>query len=152
MARGDFDTVITGAVNEYGREIKVYDDGYGPIWGLYDSMGLVGLVRASTFEAAYKISEDELFPEAQETIDELIAEYGEESESNSRDDDGYGPIWGLYDSEGFQEAYGFRPNGRNETDVIGHGIYQKDINGEWLVELGREELREQGIKIDVRRH
>ena len=33
-------------------------------------------MRARTFEDAYSICEDELFPEATETVDELIKEYG----------------------------------------------------------------------------
>jgi len=136
MARGDYDTVIMGAVDSYGNEIRVYDDGYGPIWGLYDSMGLLGLVRASTFSEAYELCEDEIFPEAQETVDDLIEEYGEE--------------W--HEDPCFLEGYGFRPNGRNEHDTIGHGIYHRDLNGESLVKLDRESLREQGIKLDVRRH
>jgi len=135
MARGDFDTVIVGAVNDYGREIRTYDDGYGPIWGFYDSMGLLGLVRARSFEEAWSICEDEMFPEAQETVAELISEYGEEWDND--------PC--------FQECYGFRPNGRNEYDTIGHGIYERDINGERMVKLDRESLRAQGIKLDVRR-
>jgi hypothetical protein len=32
----------------------------------------------------------------------------------------------------FQECYGFRPNGPNKMDVIGHGIYDRDLNGDSL--------------------
>lgn len=56
--------------------IPVYDDGFGPLWIHRDSMGISGIVRAQTFENAYSICEDEFFPEATETVDELVQEYG----------------------------------------------------------------------------
>jgi len=59
-----------------GIEIPVYDDGYGPLWVSRNSIGLNGIVRAQTWEDAYSICEDEFFPEADETVDQLIAEYG----------------------------------------------------------------------------
>ena len=35
----------------------------------------------------------------------------------------------------FQEAYGFRPSGPNYNDVLKHGIYAKDLNGDSLEQL-----------------
>lgn len=55
--------------------IPVYDDGYGPLFIHRDSMGISGIVRAQTWEDAYSICEDEFFPEASETIEELQDEY-----------------------------------------------------------------------------
>ena len=59
-----------------GRKIPVYDDGYGPLWIHFNSLGVSGIVRARTFEDAYGICEDEFFPEASETVEELRKEYG----------------------------------------------------------------------------
>lgn len=59
-----------------GYEIQIYDDGFGDLYIYRDSMGICGIVRAQSWEDAYSICEDEFFPEADETVDELIMEYG----------------------------------------------------------------------------
>lgn len=66
---------LKGATGRFGHAIKVYDDGYGPLFIHRDSMGISGIVRARTWEDAYSICEDEFFPEADETIEEIAAEY-----------------------------------------------------------------------------
>lgn len=138
------DSQLLISANMHGTiPVKVYDDGYGPIFILRDSMGVVGLVRARTWEDAYSIAEDELFPEADETIDEIVKEYGFQREHKKivRLPDGMFVRWETVetpdpeawaDNELFQEAFGFRPNGANATDTQGHGIYAKDLNGESL--------------------
>lgn len=66
---------ISGATGRFGHKIPVYDDSWGPLWIHCDSMGISGIVRAKTWEDAYSICEDEFFPEADETIEELRKEY-----------------------------------------------------------------------------
>jgi hypothetical protein len=56
--------------------IQTYDDGSGPLWISRNSIGINGIVRAATWEDAYSICEDEFFPEASETIEEIKREYG----------------------------------------------------------------------------
>jgi hypothetical protein len=56
--------------------LPTYDDSYGPLWIHRDSIGISGIVRARTWEDAYSICEDEFFPEADETIEEIVKEYG----------------------------------------------------------------------------
>lgn len=60
----------------HGHSILTYDDGFGPLWIHRGSLGISGIVRARTWEDAYSICEDEFFPEADETVDQLRAEYG----------------------------------------------------------------------------
>lgn len=67
---------LVSAKTRFGSEIPVYDDGYGPLFIHRDSMGISGIVRAQTWEDAYSICEDEFFPEANETVPELMKEYG----------------------------------------------------------------------------
>jgi hypothetical protein len=67
---------LDSATYRSGHEIKTYDDGFGPLWISRDSMGINGIVRAKTWHDAYSICEDEFFPEASETIEEIIKEYG----------------------------------------------------------------------------
>ncbi len=111
--------------------IPVYDDGVGPLWIHRDSLGISGIVRAQTWEDAYSICEDEFFPEASETIDELKKEYGED--------------W--IENDCFNEAYGFRPNGPNNSDKLNHGIYAKDLNGDSLDKLTQKLADELNLEI-----
>lgn len=164
------DKQLTGATSRFGHAIPVYDDGFGPLWIHRDSMGISGIVRAQTWEDAYSICEDEFFPEADETIDELAKEYGfrrehvkivrcplcgeREVQPGAADypfsANGIEFVrWETRETpdaeawmgnELFQEAYGFRPNGPNTRDKIGHGIYAKDLNGDSLDPL-TEQLR-----------
>jgi hypothetical protein len=164
------DQSIASAKGRFGHPIPVYDDGFGPLFIHRDSMGISGIVRAMTWEDAYSICEDEFFPEASKTMEELVKEYGFKREhvkvirtieGVEREDlpsdyprtvrpapDGRAS-WDFVrwetretpdaeawaDNELFQEAFGFRPNGRNSKDKIGHGIYAKDLNGDRLEPL-----------------
>lgn len=67
---------LVGAKNIFGRDVRVHDDGYGPLWIHRDSMGVSGIVRSRTFEAAYEICEDEFFPDCDLTHEEIVKEYG----------------------------------------------------------------------------
>lgn len=129
----DGESLISAKRNGSGVEISTYDDGFGPLWLHRDSMGISGIVRAQTWEDAYSICEDEFFPEADETVDELVKEYGEKWTENAE----------------FCEAYGFRPNGRNERDKIGHAIYAKDLNGDYLDRLTPELLTDLDIELTI---
>ena len=103
---------LTGVKSRFGRDIAYYDDGYGPLWVHRGSMGISGVVRAETWEKAYSICEDEFFPDATESEEEIIAEYGNE----------------YWDDACFQKAFGYR-----NTPGDGKGIvYAKDLNGDYL--------------------
>lgn len=158
-----------------GRPLPVYCDGFGKLWVHRDSLGISGIVRAVSWESAYEICEDEFFPEATETVDELRAEYGfdrrhvqivrdaDGTEREARPED-YGPDglrpkfvrWQTIETpnpdawpenELFCEAYGFRPNGPSSTDILSHGIYQKDLNGDYLNPLTDTLAAELGIEL-----
>jgi hypothetical protein len=174
------DQVLVGAKSRFGNDIKIYDDGYGPLWIMRDSMGIMGIIRAQTFEDAYGIAEDELFPEASETVEELKKEYStiylsgrelwnhwmnrppfdkwkwsdlsEEGQKKVLATPGRNiPYLGeLPDHPCFQEAYGFRPSGPNATDKINHGIYAKDLNGESLDRLSSKMLKDWEITLEIK--
>lgn len=124
---------LVKVTNQFGRELPIYDDGYGPLFIHRDSMGISGIVRAQTWEDAYAICEDEFFPEASETIEEMIAEYGEDFANDGS----------------WQETYGFRPNGPNASDKLKHGIYAKDLNGDSLEILTPELAQELELTVEV---
>lgn len=167
--------------------IQVYDDGFGPLWISRNSIGINGIVRARTWEDAYGICEDEFFPEADETVAQLKAEYGfrrehkkvvkdnsvtvatehcQTGERLERYPEDYlaGKLvpefvrWATietpdadawFENELFSEAYGFRNNGPNNRDVLKHGIYQKDLNGDALDRLTPELLAELRIELTI---
>jgi hypothetical protein len=186
--------------SRHGYGIQVYDDGFGPLWIHRDSMGISGIVRAQTWEDAYSICEDEFFPEADETIDELVKEYGFKREhvkmihpaiqketpvtfanghveaftidysvtraatltdyelTGGRLLEGQFVEWrtvetpdpdSWMENELFCEAYGFRNNGPNERDKLNHGIYQKDLNGDYLDRLTPEMIAELEIELVI---
>lgn len=174
-----------------GTEIQTYDDGFGPLWISRCSMGINGIVRTQTWEDAYGICEDEFFPEADETVDQLIAEYGKKREhvkvihpavlmplgtysvdmTVERDAtqvdyelfggrllDGQFIRWetretpapdAWVENELFCEAFGFRNNGPNDRDTLKHGIYQKDLNEDYLDRLTAEMLADWGIDLTI---
>lgn len=169
---------------KYGRgdyAIQTYDDGFGPLWISRNSIGINGIVRASSWEDAHSICEDEFFPEADETIEEIVKEYGFKCEHVKMVNDGtvIRPVvypddypngkladslkferWGTVETpdpdgwvenELFQEAFGFRNNGPNATDVHKHGIYAKDLNGDYLDLLTAEMVEDLGIVLDITR-
>lgn len=72
----DGESLVSAKRNGSEYEIPVYDDGFGPLFIHCDTMGISGIVRARTWEDAYSICEDEFFPEADETVDQLVKEYG----------------------------------------------------------------------------
>lgn len=53
------------------------------------------------------------------------------------------------ENDEFQEGYGFRPNGPNSKDKLGHGIYSKDLNGDRLDVLTRELVEELEIELEI---
>lgn len=177
---------LISAVNQFGSPIPVYDDGFGQLYIHRDSMGISGIVRAQSWEDAYSICEDEFFPEASETIEELRAEYNVRREHkkvvrcsdpqgeagpymryvrdsdyiNGRLPDGLFVRWetvetpcedenGWTENELFCDAFGFRPNGPNERDTLRHGIYAKDLNGDYLDVLTPELAERLGITLTL---
>jgi hypothetical protein len=167
--------------------IKTYDDGYGPLWISRNSIGINGIVRANSWEDAYSICEDEFFPEADETIEEIVKEYGFKREHKkvvkdgsvlvATDHCGVGERFAVYpsdypdgklvpefvrwetvetpdpeawiDNELFEESFGFRPNGPNKLDTLNHGIYSKDLNGDYLDPLTAELVADLGITLVI---
>lgn len=67
---------FVSAAYRSGTAIQTYDDGFGPLWISRNSIGINGIVRARTWEDAYSICEDEFFGEANETMEEIVKEYG----------------------------------------------------------------------------
>jgi hypothetical protein len=132
---------LVSAQFQHGTPIQTYDDGFGPIFILRDSMGIQGIIRAQSWEDAYEIAEDEMFPDCDLTMEEIVKEYGFQREhvkmihdpvkgwrevaESDYSDNGKIPEFASIkwetretldaeswsENELFCEAYGFRPNG-----------------------------------------
>ena len=123
----------------HGTPIAIYDDGFGPLWIHRDSMGVSGIVRASTWKDAYGIAEDQFFPTAEDA--------GAEYERIECMPDGKE----MYHAQAcWDEAYGYRPNGMGgPTPDKDCGIYAKDLNGDRLEPLTDSLIAELGIVLTI---
>jgi hypothetical protein len=72
----DGQSLVSACYASSKTSVDTYDDGFGPLWISRNSIGINGIVRAKTWHDAYSICEDEFFPEADETIEEIVKEYG----------------------------------------------------------------------------
>ena len=54
------DQELVSASTRSGTPIKTYDNGFGSLYAYRDAGGLVGLVRASSWEDAWYLVEDEI--------------------------------------------------------------------------------------------
>ena len=190
MTITDTQRLISACYTSSETPIQTYDDGFGRLWISRNSIGINGIVRARTFEDAYEICEDEFFPEASETIDELKKEYGfkverfkvvkDSSVLTAGEHTAAGERFAVVpddypesnggrllpefvrwetietpdpdawsENECFCEGFGFRPNGPNSRDTLNHGIYSKDLNGDYLEPLTAELCEQIGITLTL---
>jgi hypothetical protein len=130
---------LVSAAGRFGYAIRVYDDGFGPLWIHRDSMGISGIVRARTWEDAYSICEDEFFPAGDaEAVEEMqrIEALPEGEERN-------------HAQACFDEAFGYRGSTRREADGSGSSIYVKDLNGDRLEPLTEELVKDLEITLTI---
>jgi hypothetical protein len=133
------DQTLVGATNKFGRSLRVYDDGFGPLFIHRDSMGISGIVRAQTWEDAYSICEDEFFPSADDDAQKELAEI--DAMPDGKEKNHAQACW--------DESFGFRGNGRKESDGSMSHIYAKDLNGEALDLITPELLAQLEITLQI---
>lgn len=110
--------------NEYGRFLKFYDDGNGPLWIFRNSMGIVGVVRAQTEGGAYECCEDELMTPIEPA--EVYEAYGFNSQAEY--DAALRSPHKAKDGFDLVEGYSYQANSSpNSTGIVSH-----DLNGEAL--------------------
>ena len=124
---------LVSAKSRFGHSIRVYDDGFGPLFIHRDSIGISGIVRAQTWEDAYGICEDEFFPSADsDAFDKPYSELTPHEQA----------CW--------DESYGYRPNGiGGPTPKTDAGVYAKDLNGDSLDLLTPELLASLEITLQI---
>lgn len=102
---------------------RFYDDGFGPVWIYQDAGGLLGIVRAQSWDDAWSIVEDEVLDDANE--DDLRAATSDE----------------------LPEGCGYRPNGMGSNPWNETPVYQEDLNGSELRLLTYDDMAELGIRL-----
>jgi hypothetical protein len=130
---------LIGAVNRFGRSLRVYDNGFGPIWIHRDSMGISGLVRAQTWQDAYAICEDEFFPSGDVDAADEMAEIQALPDGEEKDH-----LQACWD-----ESFGYRGNGRTEKDGSVSYVYAKNLNGDSLNVLTDDLAKQLEITISI---
>lgn len=133
------DKRLDSATSRFGSSIPVYDDGFGPLWIHRDSMGISGIVRAQTWEDAYSICEDEFFPSGDGDAAEEMAKIEAMPDGEERN----------HAQACFDEAFGYRGNGRRESDGSTSYIYAKDLNGDSLDPLTDQLVADLGISLSI---
>jgi hypothetical protein len=131
---------LVSAKTRFGNPIPVYDEGLGPLWIHRDSMGISGIVRAQTWEDAYSICEDEFFPDGDEEAADEMARIEAMSDGDER----------RHLQACWDEAYGYRPNGRRTVEGRYSHIYAKDLNGGHLDRLTDSLLAELEITLEIK--
>ena len=102
-------------------------------------MGISGIVRAQTWEDAYSICEDEFFPSAD---GEAQTDYEAMEAMEDRPEKRHAQAC-------WDEAYGYRGNGRKDAnDEMSH-IYAKDLNGDCLDLLTSKLAQELEITLTI---
>jgi len=130
---------LISAKSRFGHSIPVYDDGFGPLFIHRDSMGISGIVRAQTWEDAYSICEDEFFPSGDEDANEEMARIESMPDGDEKN----------HEQACFDEAYGYRGNGRKMDEGSTSYIYAKDLNGDSLDRLTPALLASLEITLEI---
>ena len=106
------DQSLTGATVR-GHKLRIWDDGFGPLWIYRESLGAVGVVRAKTWEDAYSC-----------VVDEIMGDGDMDDADNQPDADGNLP-------EGLQ----WRGSGVPSNEGLESPLAAEDLNGSLLDRL-----------------
>ena len=115
---------LTGATVR-GHALRVWDDGFGPLWVYRESLGAVGVVRAKTWEDAHSC-----------VVDEIMGDADMSDPDNIPEADGNLP-----------EGLHWRGSGVPSNEGLESPLASEDLNGSLLDRL-TDELAE-GLEIEV---
>lgn len=106
--------------------VRCWDDGFGPVWVLRDTMGVQGFVRARSWEEAWECCEDAILPDASLELVKACREAGDPEDE-------------------LPEGFGWRPSG--PTGDLKSPIYFEDLNGQDLSLATKELLGDLGYRV-----
>lgn len=142
--------------------IRTYDDGFGSLYIYRESCGIIGIVRAMSWEAAYECVLDEILQPIDEA--DVIEAYGCYAMPNQDRTAWYamrgdGKKLATFDTEKEAHEYCLASIARDETELVegydyqpnasGTGIVSYDLNGNALDLLTQELAAELQIKIQI---
>ena len=97
---------------------------YGQIYGYWESLGIVGVVRAQSWESAYECAQDELMDDCTVECECDIEDWNKDKHSEDCE---------LYDHDGdLHEGYIYRSNGTPANPRLKSPIASYDLNGQAL--------------------
>ena len=121
-------------VTRFGRELRAWDDGSGPLWLYVESLGARGIVRADTWETAYECAVDEIMDDADP----------EDASTWARD-------YAASAAEGeLAEGCHFRSNGAPSNPALSSPIASSDLNGSQLIRVTKEVLDSHELRVTWR--
>jgi len=110
-----------------GHKLRVWDEGFGPLWVYRETLGPVGVVRAHTWEEAFASVQDEIMGDA------------------DPDDPDNRP-----DAEGnLPEGVVYRSNGIPAQEGLNSPLAAEDLNGSSLNRLTPELAAELEIEVEL---
>jgi hypothetical protein len=127
------DETFAGAKHKHGTSIRIYDDGFGPLWVYRESLGVLGIVRASNWHDAFECVLDAIMSDADVDDPSTYAlSYDDKAEIGE-----------------LAEGYHFRPNGIPTDNGLSSPIACEDLNGSFLDALTPEFLATLEIVLDI---
>lgn len=116
-----------------GYKLRTWDDGWGTLWLYSESLGPVGIVRASTWEEAYSCVIDEIMDDADpEDPDTYARSYDPSAAADT-----------------LAEGCHWRSSGEPSNEGLHSPIAQEDLNGSLLEPLTLARATELSIVLDV---
>jgi hypothetical protein len=125
-------------VTLHGNPMRFWDDGFGPLWLYCNSLGPLGVVRATSFEDAWGACVDEILDGAtQEDVEDALSCLPLEDAVR------------VSAAGDLPEGFGFRNSGEPSSDdpAVFGAIYQEDLNGSSLEVLTPVRAEELGIEV-----
>lgn len=122
-------------VNSYGRTLPMWDEAFGELWLYVESLGIVGVIRAQSWEEAYECAVDELM-----------------SDADPEDPDTYARSYDpSADPEDLAEGCHYRSSGEPSNPALSSHIACEDLNGSMVFAVnspeGRRIWRDAGLKL-----
>lgn len=111
----------------FDNPVRFWDEGFGPLWVYRESLGVVGVVRASTWEEAYEC-----------VVDEIMGDADMADPDNQPDKDGNLP-----------EGLHWRGNGVPANEGLESPLAAEDLNGSLLDRLTPALVEELGLQIEL---
>jgi hypothetical protein len=112
-------------------ETYCWDEGFGPLYAYVESLGILGYVRARTWEEAFLCAQDEIMHDGEEAdaIEGLTPE--------------------QIDNGDLNEGYGYRSSGEPSNPNRHSHLYSEDLNGSALTEVTDQYAEDHGIEIYI---